>query len=846
MNKIKVRKKYPFAKYPGSLLQNDIGESLEKGVLVWDIETKASVFQPINNDYSFLKIHSSDLSKINLTKYVHIRYYTKEKFNDIEQKQIEKEIRDQVIEKGSKLLSYDFKQIYEDIPLSLDVDIDNIYDTNVQNALLLDYLKQLKIDQAIIDGVLELNNEANQEIKIKDFRNYFWEPETLKFTNFLSYGSNNEINFQKLRGVIGIFGKNTLGKSTLFDCLYYAIFGRSLRGTTEGELINYKQNHCTTDITVNANGIRYQIIRNIYKKPEGSVTSTVEINNLTHPDDDSCKGNKSDIKKFIENIFGSYDDFKNTSLSRQFDIQSIVEAGPSERAKILLRVLGLEIYNGLLKFVTPLYNDYYAKIRSFNKEHLLKNYSQYQQQIKDDTEKLNDNIKKYQSITASYKSFQNQIFENEKKIIKIDEIAINLIDENQKLENYKKLIEQNNIKIIKINDFKKIDISKEEENKKEIEKLTNEYDVIEKDISTINSQIRDYENKITKFNSSLKIATRDSEILNQQDWHRDTEVCQKCVFLKDAFEAEKLLPEIENNIKTFTFNNDELIKSLTKKIADKDVIKLDIKKLQISIQEIQQYKLVINQKKLLEQEIINYEALIQQIENKIAKFKENEESHKNNQLIQKEISNLQNLLKKSEEDKLMYENYINNLRVNLKLNGTKISEINDKFIEFDEIEKKYLIYETYYLAMHRDGLPKNIIMNYINIINSKVVNILKDVVNWNIKLEYQNDELNIVVQDSNGLEYEKTISGMQTSLIGLAIRSVLVLVSKISKCKILLLDECLGTLDDEMILEMPKVFDYLKGMFKNIIIISHIPIHDSCDHLIIIDREGDYSKITQR
>ena len=846
MAKIKIRKKYPFAKYSGSILQNDPGETTEKGVLIWDIETKASVFHKIKNDYSFIKIYSDDLSNIELTKYVHIRYHANKKFNDIEQQQLEKKIRDQVIQKGSKLLSYGFTQFHEDIPLSLDTDIDNIYDVNVQNQLLIDYLKQLKIDQDIIDGVINLNNEANQEIKTKDFRNYFWEPEILKFSNFLSYGPDNEVNFQKLKGVVGIFGKNTIGKSTLFDCLYYSIFGKSLRGASEGDLIRHRQNNCETNIIVNANGVRYQIIRKINKKNDGVISSSVEINNLSNPSDDSCKGNKTDIKKFIENTFGNYEDFKNTSLSRQFDIQNIIEAGPSERAKILLRVLGLEIYNNLLKYINPIYNDYYSKIRSFNKENLLKNYSQYQQLIKNDTDKLNDHLLKYQSLTSNYQNLQQQILNTEKQIVNIDSFNINLADEQKRKEFYLSSINKNQIKIEELKKKDIVNVEQEKLIKEQIDDFEFDLIEIETEISTTNKEIRDAETKITKFNSNLKIAERDSEILNQQDWHRDTDVCQKCIFLKDAFEAEKLMPDLKNQIQNYTTINNNLIKLLSDKIEKADNLKKQIKELKNELIKIQDYKLIINQLKLLDQEIINYNSNIKAIDEKIIKFKTNEDAHKKNQKIEQELTVLKAQLSKIEFDKSNLDNAINNFKVSLKLNGERIAEINAKFVEFEQIEKEYLIYETYYLAMHRDGLPKNIIMNYINIINSKISNILKDVVNWNIELQYQNDELNILVRDSSGMEYEKNISGMQTSLIGLTIRAVLVLVSKISKCKILLLDECLGTLDDEMIMEIPKVFDYLKTMFKNVIIISHIPIHDTCDHLIIIEREKEYSKIIQK
>jgi DNA repair exonuclease SbcCD nuclease subunit len=202
----------PAIAYSGSLVQQDFGESVSKGVLVWDINTKECQYVPVKNEYSFVKLFSEDLSNIELSKYVHLRYISDKELNEVEKAKLEKNIRDQVSQKGSLILSYNYEEEVKDIQVNIDTDVENIYDTKVQNEILKNYLKEWKTDQWIIDRCVQLNEAANQTINKKDFRKFSWEPELLTFSNFSGYGEDNIVDFTKLHGITGIFADNTMGK----------------------------------------------------------------------------------------------------------------------------------------------------------------------------------------------------------------------------------------------------------------------------------------------------------------------------------------------------------------------------------------------------------------------------------------------------------------------------------------------------------------------------------------------------------------------------------------------------------------------------------------------------------
>ena len=62
--------------------------------------------------------------------------------------------------------------------------------------------------------------EDNEEIS----RNVNWKLKTFKWNNLFNYGENNEIDFSGLSGIVGIFGKNFSGKSSIIDAILYTLF----------------------------------------------------------------------------------------------------------------------------------------------------------------------------------------------------------------------------------------------------------------------------------------------------------------------------------------------------------------------------------------------------------------------------------------------------------------------------------------------------------------------------------------------------------------------------------------------------------------------------------------------
>ena len=57
--------------------------------------------------------------------------------------------------------------------------------------------------------------EESEEVS----RNVVWKIKELEWDNLFNYGEKNKINFEKLSGLVGIFGKNYSGKSSVVDSM---------------------------------------------------------------------------------------------------------------------------------------------------------------------------------------------------------------------------------------------------------------------------------------------------------------------------------------------------------------------------------------------------------------------------------------------------------------------------------------------------------------------------------------------------------------------------------------------------------------------------------------------------
>ena len=121
----------------------------------------------------------------------------------------------------------------------------NLRDVAVQEKLikeyLSDYLSDTEEDNLILQEVYQINRRINSEAQhTEDIqRNINWSIKTLEWDNLFNYGEGNKIDFASLGGLVGIFGKNFSGKSSIIDSLLWVMFNTtSKRNRKTYDIIN--------------------------------------------------------------------------------------------------------------------------------------------------------------------------------------------------------------------------------------------------------------------------------------------------------------------------------------------------------------------------------------------------------------------------------------------------------------------------------------------------------------------------------------------------------------------------------------------------------------------------------
>ena len=95
--------------------------------------------------------------------------------------------------------------------------MENLRDINVQEELIDEYLKDYQVDSSTIEKVYELNRKYKKLVEDENdiSRNVNWKLANFEFDNLFNYGEGNNVSFDDLNGITGIFGKNFSGKSSI-------------------------------------------------------------------------------------------------------------------------------------------------------------------------------------------------------------------------------------------------------------------------------------------------------------------------------------------------------------------------------------------------------------------------------------------------------------------------------------------------------------------------------------------------------------------------------------------------------------------------------------------------------
>ena len=836
--------------YVGSLIQQNFGEAFSgHGYTIWDVKNRTYKFTEIQNDYGYYTVDVIDGKMpdiLDIPKYPRVRIRT-ENTTQAELKKVITSIKrackttDIVTIKRDNILNSAENRKANSLTK-------DTRDVNYQNKLIEDYLtRNFSIESDVLKRIKNINRVLNQSLSgISVSRHVNWRPKRFEFSNMFSYGPNNSIDFEKIKGVIGLFAKNHMGKSALLDALSYCIFDKCSRTKFAGDVLNNQKSQFSCKFNFEIDGVNYYIERTGKKQKNGHVKVVVNFWMDGEGGEPVSLNGEQRVytNQNIQGYLGTYDDFILTAMSVQNNNTGFIDKTQLEKKDLLAQFLDITVFEELYQLANEEIRDVQALLNDFRKT----DYSQELIDAEDECKLAKSNYKKEKGdlnkIKLKISNVNQTIRWLSKSLNRIDdtldidalnnrsEFVNNAIEEhNKKLQKYKEYTEQNKIEFHRlIDDISHIDLKKAKQNKIE-------YDSAELELRNIKQSIE-----------LIKVSVKNKlDLISKLDTHKYDPNCKYCCdneFVKSAYKAKEDIVGLKTDVKVL-LDNKFKFESKMNKFSDFSGID-EHTKLEKRLLTIKQYQSEIKAKTAnRNSEINSLKSDLRIINRDIKRYNKNEQAIDENKSINAQIE-MQDRNKNSLDTELIsIESVVATAFSNIKLAENKIKSINDLIEKAHDLENKQKAYEYYLTALKRDGIPYDIITNVLPYIQDEVNNILSQIVDFSItfSVDGKNILANIVYDDINTWPLELT-SGMEKFIASLAIRVALINVSNLPRPNFLAVDEGFGNLDTTNLSSMTTLLDYLKTEFDFIFIISHIDVmKDMADESIEITKQSGFSNI---
>ena len=838
--------------YCGSLVQQNHGEGLSHGYLLWDVPKRTSEYIEIPNDYGYytidiekgvvpdcpdiprkarLRVRVSDTTPSQLKKamtMIHSKYGVKEvSITKTDSFASREKVRGQRITVG------------------------NIRDADYQYGLIEEYLKQNHFvdDDTLID-IKKINEELNGRLPEEDInRGVNWQVKKFEFSNMFSYGEDNVVDFTKLGGIVGLFAPNAAGKSSLLDALSFCLFDTSSRAYKAVNVLNNKKNKFHCKATLEVEGVEYFIERNAKRQRNGHVKVDVEF--YTFDDANvkvSLNGDQrrtTDVN--IRRLIGTYDDFVMTALSLQTNSTVFIDKTQKERKDLLAQFMGIGVFDQLYNMASEEIHDVHSLLKSFRNNSYDTELANIKTELTDLRSSSRVMVTDKKDKVIKKKEADSNIILLTKKLRKVDTSALNLAE----LEEDKAGLS---------NDLNQIDEAfgklktKSEQYKVEETELTEKMNIYkENEVDKKFAQFEQY--SLEKSNNQVEIDKLKIQVQHKLDkidklgnleHDPDCDFCMNNPFTLDAIQTKKKLNEDKDLADKFVKKSDELesiINGLSHITAHKEQMDSCINDFNLLTSNISK---VDSEQKLTTERKKNLISQLAIIEDKINLYHEQEKDVVFNKFLQQDINT-------NQDDSESISLYLDELDVKIQnLNGEiKVLEANRRNIltnikKVEELEGKYAAYQYYLDAIKRDGIPYELISKALPTVEGAVNEILAQIVDFSMILEMDGKNVNcFIVYDDDNIWPLELSSGMERFISSLAMRIGLINISNLPAANFLAIDEGWGTMDSDNLNSVYSLFQYLKTQFQFTMIVSHIDsMRDAVDTLLEIKKDDNFSNVS--
>lgn len=721
----------------------------------------------------------------------------------------------------------------------------NIQDPKFQQELFKQYLDDNEITNYDFDTILSIDSLINSIIDYSVYDKYRrYKIEWVRWSNFLSYGENNFIDFTDLSGLVLLKSEpaNQGGKTNFAcDLIKFLLFGSGDEGKSD-VLKNMFNKHLpdATEVRVEG-GIEidgeHYIIKRCITRPQRKkrtaksvVTQKVEYfrvvdgTEVALEDIDNLEGESNTrTNQIIKEAIGNKKDFNLVVLANSDNLKGLISMKDKERGQLLTRWIGLApLEEKFDKANDKWLHEIKPTLLSgrYNKEELVASVQTTRNEIASLTEMVATTEQKIRDCEARIAS-HNADKDNLLGLRQFVDASLANVDYQTMVQKLNTLLEQGTSLAA------------------QVKSITGEIDAFgeivfsQKEYDDLCDKRVEISNVITEIKFRIGSLKKDIETL------KNGEVCHACGQRLANVDNSGKIAEKETEIQTL----------IAQGISQKDIlnsIEARLNELKTLKEQYDDKNRKIVKKSALEVDLAKKREEYTTVKNIIDGLKKYEEAIEHNNKITTNVNVL--------NEKLRYETNIKDGliadRENYKRN---ITVLTDQISQYEVIinrltEEEVIVraWELYLLMVGKNGISKMVLRQTLPIINAELNNLLNDVCDFNVLVE---------IDDSNHINFSLIVddvksnllsgSGFEQTVAALALRAVLGNISTLPRPSFMLLDEVLGGVAKDNYDNVKKLYDRILKDYSFIFQITHLDdIADWHETTVVVKKENRISSIS--
>jgi DNA repair exonuclease SbcCD ATPase subunit len=683
------------------------------------------------------------------------------------------------------------------------------------------------------DDIYQLNSVVDNKLLLDQtdaapFKR--WYIKNIEFSNFLSYGENQKIDFEKCDGITVVESNppNFGGKTVLtVDLLMFLFFNETTKTSKAEEIFNRftERNKVAVKGEITIDGEEYILLRNIERKlsKKNEWTVKTELDFYKRLSDGSLQNftgeQRRETEAFIKTSIGTKEDFLMTILTTATNLEELIDSKPTARGQVLSRFMGLDFLKRKEEAAKEIYSDFSKGMLSniYNSEELKTDNQTSKETIDTLTETnvtLNTQLEDVKGRITKGQEYRDGLLkskhniDNDLLMVSPDKVQedINTLGFNKS----KAISDRDGVKVIEPSEFYHED--KHDHVKKNIQDMLKEQ-------AENNAKIKSIEELKSSVEGGIK--------------------CEHCgIELMNAAITNAKIGELAGFI-----THKGLLEGLMQDLTSKELGFVNLKK---EFDEYEKNKLI---REKYELSIESFQLKIDALKTKLDRYSEVQdkiaENNKTDGLLIKAKLRLDEL---EGEKKTIEKSISDNTFQITTLNG-KITSNLETIRKIAEEAEKERIYKIYLEIFGKNGITKLIMKTMMPLINSELQRLLEDSCHFRLEVRINDkNEVDFLMIDNN-TQVEKPMSsgsGYERTIASLALRAVLSKICSLPRANIVVFDEVFGKISNDNLEMVSEFFTKIKEYFEKIFVITHNPLVTNwADNVVRIRKEDNISHVSQ-